>query len=98
VNTSAPRVTIRWHAGDEEASSYQADVSFYVDGVLVERSSASAGRIRESVLPLPPVAGFKRISVRVSPPFVPATVLGGDDRRTLGVFIHSISPEADRSP
>jgi hypothetical protein len=98
VGGDAPSVTIRWHAGDEKAPGYRADVSFYVDGTLVERSLADGGRIRQSVLRLPAVAGFKRVSVRVSPPFVPSTALGSDDRRTLGIFIHLISPEADRSP
>jgi hypothetical protein len=92
VDTVAPRVKVRWHAGDEAARGYRAEVSFYVDGVLAEKSLASAGRIRESVLPLPAVPGFKRVSVRVFPPFVPAGAIGGGDRRELGIFIHSLGP------
>lgn len=92
VSTNAPAVTVRWHTGDGAATDYRAEVSFYVDGVLVEKSLAGAGRIRESLLPLPPVAGFKRISVRVRPPFVPSRSLGGGDRRQLGVFLHSVTP------
>jgi len=98
VSTNAPTVTVRWHAGDEAAKGYRAVVSFYVDGILAEESVAGSGRIRESRLPLPPVAGLKRISVRVRPPFVPAQVLGGADQRGLGVFLHAILPqEADET-
>jgi O-antigen ligase len=92
VDTRAPEVTLRWHAGDETVRGYRADVSFYVDGVLVERSPAVSGRVRESTLPLPDVDGYKRISVRVWPPFVPAAAGEGDDRRRLGIFIHSVTP------
>lgn len=91
VDTPAPAVIVRWHAGDPASPDYGAEVSFYVDGALVERSIAASARIRESVLPLPAVAGFKRISVRVAPPFVPAE-FGGTDRRRLGIFIHSVTP------
>ncbi len=92
VDTPARAVRLLWHVGDHAASGYRAEVAFYVDGVLVERSLASAGRVRESVLPLPPALGVKRISVRVTPPFVPAELLGGGDRRQLGVFLHSVTP------
>ena len=92
VDTPARAVVLRWHAGDAAAPRYRADVSFYVDGQLVERSPALPGRDRESVLPLPAVAGVKRISVRVVPPFVPADHLGSADRRTLGIFIRSVTP------
>lgn len=92
VDTAAREVIVRWHAGDRAARDYRAEVTFYVDGSLVERSLALPGRIRESVLPLPEVAGYNRISVRVSPPFVPAATPGGSDRRRLGVFIHSVTP------
>ena len=91
VDTAAPALAVRWHAGDAAAPDYRAQVSFYVDGELVERSPARSGVVRESVLPLPLVAGYKRISVRVDPPFVPASA-GGHDERRLGVFIHSVSP------
>ena len=40
VDTPARAVVLRWHAGDAAASRYRADVSFYVDGQLVERSPA----------------------------------------------------------
>ena len=92
VDTTAPTAIVRWHAGDQAVRDYTAEVSFYVDGALVERSPAVSGRVRESVLPLPAVPGFKRISVRVSPPFVPAETSGGDDWRRLGIFIHSVTP------
>jgi hypothetical protein len=93
VNTDAPTVLVRWHAGDESAPTYRAEVRFYVDGVLVERSPGRAGEIRESRLPLPPVSGRKRISVLVRPPFVPADMSEAEDRRHLGIFIHSVKPE-----
>lgn len=96
VDATSPGVVVRWHAGDGAAGAYRARVSFYVDGTLVERSIALPGQIRETWLPLPAVAGFKRISVRVSPPFVPAEASSGDDRRQLGVFIHSVKPAAAR--
>ncbi len=92
VDTTAPTAIVRWHTGDQAVRDYTAEVSFYVDGALVERSPAVSGRVRESVLPLPAVPGFKRISVRVSPPFVPAETSGGDDWRRLGIFIHSVTP------
>ncbi len=92
TDASARALRVRWHAGDQAARSYSAEVSFYVDGVLAERSLALPGRIRESVLPLPAARGFKRISVRVSPPFVPADALGGVDRRSLGIFLHAVVP------
>ena len=93
VDTDAPTVRIRWHAGDEKSPAYRAEVAFYVDGRLVERSPAVSGRIRESVLPLTAAPGRKRISVRVVPPFVPAGAADGSDRRRLGVFIHSVTPQ-----
>jgi hypothetical protein len=92
IDVQAPAVILRWHAGDIAAASYRAEVSLYMDGQLVERSLALPGRNRESVLPLAPVAGVKRLSVRVVPPFVPAEHLGGDDRRSLGILVHSITP------
>jgi hypothetical protein len=92
VSSNAPAVMVRWHAGDEAAQDYRAVVSFYVDGILVQRSLAASGRIQESRLPLPAVAGFKRISVRVRPAFVPALMLGGPDQRRLGVFLHGVLP------
>jgi hypothetical protein len=92
VDTSAPAVVVRWHAGDEASPDYRARVSFYVDGALVQESLARSGAIRETVLPLPAVAGFKRISVRVVPPFVPAARSASEDRRSLGVFVHSVTP------
>jgi O-antigen ligase len=95
VDAQAPALVVRWHTGDRAAPEYRPEVVFYVDGVARERSIALPGRIRESRLPLPPAAGFKRISVRVVPPFVPAERLGGSDRRPLGVFIHSLTPVAD---
>jgi hypothetical protein len=91
VDSNAPAVTVRWHAGDRAAPNYSADVSFYVDGALVERSLALSGHVRESTLPLPAVPGYKRISIRVSPPFVPGAASGASDRRQLGIFIHSVS-------
>jgi hypothetical protein len=94
VECQAPRLRIRWHAGDELAPDYHGEVSFFVDGVMVERSPAIAGRIRESLLPLPPVAGLKRISIRTTPPFVPARTMGGSDGRRLGVFLHAVVPAA----
>jgi hypothetical protein len=97
VDTPAPAVIVRWHAGDQAVPDYRAEVTFYVDGVQVEKSLALAGQVRQSTLPLPDVAGFKRISVRVSPPFVPAEALGGSDRRQLGIFIREVSP-ATRGP
>ena len=63
-------------------------MSFFVDGLLVESSVTGSGPIRESVLPLPDVAGPKRISVLVDPPFLPGPSLGRDDPRRLGIFIH----------
>lgn len=92
VDTAAATVAIRWHAGDTAAPDYRTEVSFYVDGALVERSPARSGPIRESVLPLPRVPGLKRISVRVAPPFVPSAASGGQDQRRLGIFIHSVKP------
>jgi hypothetical protein len=92
VDNPAPALVLRWHAGDQAASAYRAEVTFYVDGVQVEKTLALAGQERVSRLPLPAVAGFKRISVRVSPPFVPAEILGGDDRRRLGIYIRAVSP------
>jgi len=96
VDDTSPGVLVRWHAGDEAAGDYRARVSFYVDGSLVEQSVALPGRIRETWLPLPAVSGFKRISVQVSPPFVPAEASSGGDPRQLGVFIHSVEPAAAR--
>jgi hypothetical protein len=92
VDAASPGILLRWHAGDRAATAYRARVSFYVDGALAEQSLALPGQVRETRLPLPPVTGFKRISVLVSPPFVPADALGGDDRRQLGIFIHSVRP------
>jgi hypothetical protein len=97
VRTNAPEVLVRWHAGDPGAHDYRAVVAFYVDGALVERLLAHPGRIRESVLPLPAITGLKRISVLVSPPFVPADAVGGEDRRRLGIFIHSVTPVGSSS-
>jgi hypothetical protein len=91
VDTPAPAVIVRWHAGDQAGPDYRAEVSFFVDGALVERSIAMSGRSRESVLPLPAVVGFKRVSVRVVPPFIPAE-FGGTDERRLGIFIQSVTP------
>jgi len=96
VDDTSPGVLVRWHAGDLAARAYRARVSFYVDGTLVERSIALPGQVRDTWLPLEPVAGFKRISVLVSPPFVPAEASIGSDRRQLGVFIHSVEPAAGR--
>jgi O-antigen ligase len=99
VDSNAPEVIVRWHVGDEAAKDYRAEVSFFVDGALVEKSVAPSGRIRESALPLPASRGFKRISVRVSPPYVPAEAFGAADRRRLGIFIHSVTPvEATPAP
>jgi hypothetical protein len=95
VDTAARELRVRWHTGDPTAGGYTAVVSFYVDGELVEKSVARAGHIRESVLPLPPVPGLKRVSVRVSPPFIPGERGKNDDRR-LGIFIHSVEPESGR--
>jgi O-antigen ligase/polysaccharide polymerase Wzy-like membrane protein len=92
VDTPATAVIVRWHAGDAAVPDYRGEVSFFVDGALVERSIAVSGRGRESILPLPAVAGFKRISVRVNPPFVPAEY-EGEDRRRLGIFLHSVTPQ-----
>lgn len=94
LDANAPAVIVRWHVGDEASPDYGARVSFYVDGTLVEESLARSGAIRETVLPLPAVPGFKRISVRVVPPFVPAAHSGSEDRRRLGVFVHSVTPVA----
>jgi hypothetical protein len=94
----ARAVGLRWHAGDAAAPGYRAAVAFYVDGTLVARTPAWPGRIRETVLALPAGPGFKRISVRVSPPFVPAEYLGGDDRRRLGLFLHAVIPVAPGEP
>jgi hypothetical protein len=92
VDSNAPTLVVRWHVGDEAARDYRAEVCFYVDGALVEKSFAASGRIRESALPLPAAQGFKRISVRVSPPYVPAGAFGTTDQRRLGVFVHSLTP------
>jgi hypothetical protein len=97
VDATSAGVIVRWHAGDPAAGAYRASVSFYVDGALVERTIALPGQVRDTWLPLPAVAGFKRISVLVSPPFVPAEASSGSDRRQLGVFIHSVKP-ADARP
>jgi O-antigen ligase len=98
VRARARELILRWHAGDPAVPAYSAVVSFYVDGKLAEKSIARAGRIRESVLPLPEVSGLKRISVHVSPPFIPAEKGEGDDRRRLGIFIHSVKPPHPSSP
>jgi hypothetical protein len=93
VDTIAPELVVRWHTGDSRAAGFRPQVSFFVDGEPVERTVALPGRVHESVLPLPRVPGFKRISVRVTPPFVPAAALpGSDDRRALGVFLHEVTP------
>lgn len=97
VDTNASAVSVRWHAGDEASPDYRARVAFYVDGVLAEESLARSGAIRETLLPLPATAGFKRVSVRVSPPFIPALASGGEDRRSLGIFVHSVTPVAGRA-
>jgi hypothetical protein len=97
VDTPATAVALRWHAGDAAAPRYRAEVSFYVDGRMVERSPALPGRERVTLLPLPALPGVKRISIKVSPPFVPADHGVGDDRRELGVFIHSVTPIEARS-
>ena len=55
-------VALRWHVGDPSVPGCAAEVSFYVDEVLKERSLARPGVIRESRLPLPSASGFKRIS------------------------------------
>jgi hypothetical protein len=98
IDTPAPVVALRWHVGDPSVPGYVAEVSFYVDGVLVERSLARPGVIRESRLPLPSASGFKRISVRVTPPFVPAHATGRSDDRRLGVFLHSVKPVGTGGP
>jgi hypothetical protein len=98
VRTSARELILRWHTGDPVQPGYRAVVSFFVDGELVEKSVASSGRIRESVLPLPQVQGLKRVSVRVSPPFIPANANGGEDRRRLGIFLHSRGTGPEGSP
>lgn len=92
VKTTASRVIVRWHAGDASARDYHAEVSFYVDGTLAQRVVTSGGRMHETVLVVPSAPGFKRITVRVSPPFVPPAGRGGNDDRRLGVFIHSVKP------
>jgi hypothetical protein len=97
IDTPAPAVRVEWHAGDPAFPAYRADVSFYVDGVLVERSAAASGRRRQSLLPLPKAAGFKRISVRVEPPFIPAEH-GGKDERRLGIFVHSVTRGRPQAP
>jgi hypothetical protein len=95
VDTDAPAVLVRWHVGDPSEPAYRAEVTFYVDGREVERTAARPGVVRESRLPLPPVHGWKRLSVRVSPPFAPERA--GDDRR-LGLFVHSVTPLASAPP
>jgi hypothetical protein len=96
VDRDSPALLVRWHAGDAAAPRYRAVVSFFVDGVPAETSLAFGGRIRESTLALPPVPGRKRISVRVTPPFVPAEAVGGSDHRRLGVFVHALAPAGPR--
>jgi len=64
----------------------------------VERSTVGSGPVRESTLPLPPVAGLKRISVRVEPPFLPGEALGRDDPRRLGIFIHDSPSRSGEHP
>jgi hypothetical protein len=88
----------RWHAPPEDGGGrWNAPAAtFYVDGTLVERSVALPGQVRDTWLPLPAVSGFKRISVLVSPPFVPAEGSIGGDQRQLGVFIHSVTSAAAR--
>lgn len=98
VNTLAPFVALRWHVGDPAVPAYAPEVSFYVDGVLAEKSRARPGVIRESRLPLPSAPGFKRISVRVTPAFVPAHATGSGDDRRLGVFLHAVQPVEATSP
>jgi hypothetical protein len=88
VDAPGRQLRLRWHVGDVAAPDYRARVSFYVDGRLVERSVVGPGPVRESVLPLPDVAGLKRISIQVDPPFRPGPTLGRDDPRRLGIFIH----------
>jgi O-antigen ligase len=80
-------VKVLWHAGDSSDPNYRAEVSFFVDGVPQERTVAAGGLLRESTLALPAVPGWKRISVRVTPPYAPH-----GDPRLLGIFIHSVSP------
>jgi hypothetical protein len=91
IDVDAPAVLVRWHVGDPQAPDYRAEVTYYVDGREVERTRARSGVVRESRLPLPPARGWKRLSVRVSPPFEPARP--GDDRQ-LGVFLHEVTPLA----
>jgi hypothetical protein len=86
VRSNDPEMVVRWHAGDLSAPDYRAEVCFYVDGVLVQRALASSGVVRESRLPLPPVKGSKRISIRVTPPLVKGQ---GTDAQSLGVFLHA---------
>jgi hypothetical protein len=86
VESSKPDMVVRWHAGDVSAPDYRAEVCFYVDGVLVERALASSGVVRESRLRLPLVTGAKRISIRVTPPFIQGQ---GADAQSFGVFIHA---------
>jgi len=93
TDAATPAVLLRWHAGDRAAPGYEANVSFFVDGAHVATTSVRSGVVRETRLPLPVAKGFKRISVRVEPPFVPARELGGDDDRRLGIFVHSITPQ-----
>lgn len=92
VKTEEPQWVVRWHVGDRSAPDYRADVRFYVDGTLVERALASPGVVRESHLPLPAVKGLKRISVRVTPPFVKGHP---PDEQTFGIFIHSAGALGD---
>jgi hypothetical protein len=98
VDPPGRQTRLRWHAGDVAAPEYQARVSFYVDGDLVEQSLVSSGLVRESALPLPEVSGPKRVSVRVEPPFLPGERLGRDDPRRLGIFLHELKPSATESP
>jgi O-antigen ligase len=92
TDIATPAVLVRWHAGDRQAHRYVTSVSFFVDGAHVVTTTARSGAVRETWLPLPLASGFKRISVRVDPPFVPARELGGSDDRPLGIFVHSLTP------
>lgn len=91
IDTSAKAVSIVWHAGDASAPDYLADVAFFVDGELRERSPSRSGVLRETLLQLPAAPGYKRISIRVCPPFEPEA-FGVADERRLGIFIHAVKP------
>lgn len=87
TDSTDKQIVLHWHAGDPSVPEYIATVSFFVEGQLVETSRAASGQGRTSTLPLPETPGFKRISVKVSIPFVPDEALGNGDRRKLGIFV-----------